>query len=136
MISNKMEVIRDGKQITEDIENIVPGDIVKLSSGDMIPGDVRFIETKDLFIDQASLTGESNPVEKFSDLRKNETITDISNIGFLGTNIVSGSSTAIVLTTGNNTYLGSMAKSLYSVKEKNSFEIGIEDITKILSRIK
>ena len=132
MISNKMEVIRDGKQITEDIENIVPGDIVKLSSGDMIPGDVRFIETKDLFIDQASLTGESNPVEKFSDLRKNETITDISNIGFLGTNIVSGSSTAIVLTTGNNTYLGSMAKSLYSVKEKNSFEIGIEDITKIL----
>ena len=66
MISNKMEVIRDGLQSTIDVENIVPGDIVKLSSGDMIPGDVRFLETKDLFIDQASLTGESNPVEKFA----------------------------------------------------------------------
>lgn len=134
MITNNMEVIRDGNQITCDIENIVPGDIVKLSSGDMIPGDVRFIETKDLFIDQAALTGESNPVEKFSELKEYDTITDISNIGFMGTNIVSGSSKAIVLTTGNNTYFGSMAKSLYSVNEKNSFEKGIDDITKILIR--
>ena len=121
MISNQMEVIRDGNEMTVDIENVVPGDIVKLSSGDMIPGDVRFIETKDLFIDQAALTGESNPVEKFAELKEYETITDISNIGFMGTNIVSGSSKAIVLTTGNNTYFGSMAKSLYSVNEKNSF---------------
>ena len=132
LITNRMEVIRDGKQTTVDIENIVPGDIVKLSSGDMIPGDIRFLETKDLFIDQSSLTGESNPVEKFSSLKEYETITDISNIGFMGTNIVSGSSTAIVLATGNNTYFGSMAKSLYSVNEKNSFEKGIDDITKIL----
>ena len=134
MITNKMEVIRDGKQSTIDIENIVPGDIVKLSSGDMIPGDVRFIETKDLFIDQAALTGESNPVEKFSEMKEYETVTDISNIGFMGTNIVSGSSQAIVLATGNNTYFGSMAKSLYTVNEKNSFEKGIDDITKILIR--
>ena len=134
MITNKMDVIRDGNQVTIDIENIVPGDIVKLSSGDMIPGDVRFIETKDLFIDQASLTGESNPVEKFAKLKEYETITDISNVGFMGTNIVSGSSKAIVLSTGNNTYFGSMAKSLYSVNEKNSFETGIDDITKILIR--
>ena len=134
MITNKMEVIRDGNQITIDIENIVPGDIVKLSSGDMIPGDVRFIEAKDLFIDQAAPTGESNPVEKFSELKEYDTITDISNIGFMGTNIVSGSSKAIVLTTGNNTYFGSMAKSLYSVNEKNTFEKGIDDITKILIR--
>ena len=134
MITNKMDVIRDGNQVTVDIENVVPGDIVKLSSGDMIPGDVRFIETKDLFIDQASLTGESNPVEKFTELKEYETITDISNIGFMGTNIVSGSSKALVLSTGNNTYFGSMAKSLYSVSEKNSFEKGIDDITKILIR--
>ena len=134
MITNKMEVIRDGNQATIDIENIVPGDIVKLSSGDMIPGDVRFIETKDLFIDQAALTGESNPVEKFSEVKAYDTITDISNIGFMGTNVVSGSSKAVVLTTGNNTYFGSMAKSLYSVSEKNSFEKGIDDITKILIR--
>ena len=134
MITNNMDVIRDGVTDTIDIENIVPGDIVKLSSGDMIPGDVRFIETKDLFVDQSSLTGESNPVEKFTELKEYEAITDISNIGFMGTNIVSGSSKAIVLSTGNNTYFGSMAKSLYSVNEKNSFEKGIDDITKILIR--
>lgn len=132
MISNKMEVIRDDVQTTIDIENIVPGDIVKLSSGDMIPGDVRFLDVKDLFIDQASLTGESNPVEKFIVNKNSEAITDISNIGFMGTNVVSGSSTAIVLATGNNTYFGSMAKSIYNVIEKNSFEKGIDDISKLL----
>ena len=134
MITNKMDLIRDGNVVTVDIENVVPGDIVKLSSGDMIPGDVRFLETKDLFIDQSSLTGESNPVEKFSELKEYDSVTDISNIGFMGTNIVSGSSKALVLSTGNNTYFASMAKSLYTVNEKNSFEIGIEDITKILIR--
>ena len=132
MINNKMEVIRDGIQTTIDMENVVPGDIVKLSSGDMIPGDVRFLETKDLFIDQAALTGESNPVEKFTEFKDYDNITDISNIGFMGTNIVSGSSTAIVITTGNNTYFGSMAKSMYTVNEKNSFEKGIDDISKLL----
>lgn len=132
MITNKMEVIRDEVQSTIDVENIVPGDIVKLSSGDMIPGDVRFLEVKDLFIDQASLTGESNPIEKFSVCKEYDSVTDISNIGFMGTNIVSGSAVAIVLTTGNNTYFGSMAKSLYSVNEKNTFEKGIDDISKLL----
>ena len=133
MISNKMEVIRDDVQTTVDIENIVPGDIVKLSSGDMIPGDVRFLEVKDLFIDQAPLTGESVPVEKFSSIKDPKAdITDISNIGFMGTNIVSGSATAIVIATGNYTYFGSMAKSLYTVNEKNSFEKGIDDISKML----
>ena len=132
MITNKMDVIRDEVLSTVDVEEIVPGDIVKLSSGDMIPGDVRFLDVKDLFVDQASLTGESNPVEKFSNNKGNEDITDISNIGFMGTNIVSGSATAIVLSTGNNTYFGSMAKSLYSVNEKNSFEKGVDSISKLL----
>ena len=132
MITNNMEVIRDEVQSTVDVENIVPGDIVKLSSGDMIPGDVRFLDVKDLFIDQASLTGESNPVEKFSYCKENGDITDISNIGFMGTNIVSGSATAIVLATGNHTYFGSMAKSIYSVKKKNTFEEGIDSISKLL----
>lgn len=134
MISNKIDVIRDEIPSIIEVENIVPGDIVKLSSGDMIPGDVRFLETKDLFIDQASLTGESNPVEKFAISKGNEDVTDISNIGFTGTNIVSGTATAIVLTTGNNTYFGNMAKSLYSVNEKNSFEKGIDDVSKLLIR--
>ena len=132
MISNKVDVIRDGVQAIEEVENIVPGDILKLSSGDMIPGDVRFLEVKDLFIDQASLTGESNPVEKFSKLKDFDTITDISNIGFMGTNIVSGTATAMVVATGTNTYFGNMAKSLYSVNEKNSFEKGVDSISKLL----
>jgi Mg2+-importing ATPase len=134
MITNKIAVIRDEILSEVEVENIVPGDIVKLSSGDMIPGDVRFLEVKDLFIDQASLTGESNPVEKFSIVKAEKEITDIDNIGFMGTNIVSGTATAIVLTTGNNTYFGSMAKSLYSVNEKNSFEKGIDDVSKLLIR--
>ena len=133
MISNKVDVIRDGIPEVIDVEQVVPGDVVKLSSGDMIPGDVRFLEAKDLFIDQASLTGESNPIEKFK-IIKNEpdSITDIDNIGFMGTNVVSGSGLALIIATGNYTYFGSMAKSLYSVKEKNSFEEGIDSISKLL----
>ena len=132
MITNKMDVIRDDVLSIVDVEDIVPGDIVKLSSGDMIPGDVRFLDVKDLFIDQASLTGESNPVEKFTKYKEEDNITDISNIGFMGTNIVSGSATAIILNTGINTYFGNMAKSIYSVSEKNSFEKGVDSISKLL----
>lgn len=134
MISNKVDVIRNEVPSIVDVEEIVPGDIVRLSSGDMIPGDVRFIEVKDLFIDQSSLTGESIPVEKFSECKKFDEITEISNIGFMGTNIVSGTAIAIVLTTGNSTYFGNMAKSLYTVKEKNSFEEGIDSVSKLLIR--
>ena len=134
MITNKIDVIRDEVQSSVDVEEIVPGDIVTLSSGDMIPGDVRFIEVKDLFIDQASLTGESNPVEKFNYTKGDEDITDISNIGFMGTNIISGRALAVVLSTGNNTYFGSMAQSLYSVSKKNSFEKGIDSISVLLIR--
>ena len=133
MISNKIDIIRDGNAEVVDVEEIVPGDIVKLSSGDMIPGDVRFLETKDLFIDQASLTGESNPVEKFSVLKDpNAELTDISNIGFMGTNVVSGTALSIIVGTGNKTYFGSMTKSLYSVNEKNSFEKGVDSVSKLL----
>lgn len=133
MISNKIDGIRDGNRIIIDFENLVPGDIVKLSSGDMIPGDVRIIDNKDLFIDQASLTGESNPVEKFAELKeKDADLTDLSNIAFMGTNVVSGSATAVIIATGSNTYFGSMAKSLYTVNEKNSFEKGIDNVSKLL----
>ena len=113
MISNRIDVIRNDILMDVDISEIVPGDIVKLASGDMIPGDVRFIETKDLFIDQSQLTGESNPIEKFAGPDpEGDTISELDNIGFLGSNIVSGSAKAVVLATGNKTYFGSMAKSL------------------------
>ena len=134
MITTKLDVIRNDVEIEVDIEELVPGDIVKLASGDMIPGDVRFIETKDLFIDQSQLTGESNPVEKFTTSETNVGVTDLANIGFMGSNIVSGSAKAIILTTGGNTYFGSMAKSLNSYEEKSAFEKNLDSVSKLLIR--
>ena len=134
MITNKLDVIRNGVETEVEIEELVPGDIVKLASGDMIPGDVRFIETKDLFIDQSQLTGESNPVEKFTTTEANVGVTDLGNIGFMGSNIVSGSAKAIILTTGGDTYFGSMAKSLNSYEEKSAFEKNLDSVSKLLIR--
>ena len=134
LITNKIEVIRDGVQQTVEVEELVPGDLLKLSSGDMVPADVRFFETKDTFVDQASLTGESSPVEKFTTAKGIEPITELPNIGFRGTNVVSGSATAMVLSTGDETYFGNMAKSLVEVNEKNSFEKGIDEISRLLIR--
>ena len=134
MITTKLDVIRNDVEIEVDIEELVPGDIVKLASGDMIPGDVRFIETKDLFIDQSQLTGESNPVEKFTTSDVKAGVTDLANIGFMGSNIVSGSAKAIILTTGEDTYFGSMAKSLNSYEEKSAFEKNLDSVSKLLIR--
>ena len=134
MISNKADVLRGKKFVEISIEDIVPGDIVKLSSGDMIPGDVRFLTTNDTFISQSALTGESAPVEKFSSslIDINASITDMSNVGFMGTDVISGSATAIILTTGNNTYFGAMAQSLSGDKAKNNFERGVDSVSKLL----
>ena len=133
MISNRIDVIRNGSPMEISIEDAVPGDVVKLASGDMIPGDVRFIETKDLFIDQSQLTGESQPVEKFAGPDPvGDHITELDNLGFMGSNIVSGSAKAVILTTSNNTYLGSMAKSLNTYQDKSSFERNINSISSLL----
>lgn len=137
MISNKADVWRDGKLVDVLLEELVPGDVIKLSAGDMLPADVRFLTTKDTFIAQAALTGESNPVEKFSKIPSNsdDGLTDLSNLGFMGSNVISGSSTAIILATGNNTYFGSMAKSLSGDRAKTSFERGVDLISRLLVRM-
>ena len=135
MISNKIDVIRNGSGMEIDIEEVVPGDVVKLASGDMIPGDVRFIEVKDLFIDQSQLTGESNPVEKFAGPDdEGGDISELDNIGFMGSNIVSGSARAVVLATGNQTYFGSMAKSLNTYQDKSSYEQNVDSVSRLLIR--
>ena len=134
MIVTKVNVVRQGMKKQISIEDCLPGDLVILGSGDLIPGDVRFIETKDLFVDQAQLTGESNPVEKYTDQRDYENITDLSNIGFMGCDIVSGAARAIVLSTGNDTYFGTMSKSLESQEEKSVFDQNMESISKLLIR--
>lgn len=137
MISNKADVWRGGKLTEITMSEVVVGDIVKLSAGDMIPADVRFLMTKDTFVAQAALTGESNPVEKFSDIRsqQEDALTDLQNIGFMGSNIVSGSATAVVLAIGNETYIGSMAKTLSGDRAKNSFERGVDSVSGLLIRL-
>lgn len=136
-ISNKADVWRDGRLIEIAMEELVPGDVVRLSAGDMLPADVRFLRTKDTFVAQAALTGESNPVEKFADeeMTGDEGLTDIPNIAFMGSDIVSGSALALVLLTGNDTYLGSMAKSLSGDRAKTSFENGVGSVSRLLVRM-
>ncbi|HML47080.1 MAG TPA: magnesium-translocating P-type ATPase [Clostridia bacterium] len=137
MISNKADVWRDGNLCEIPLDEVVPGDVVRLSAGDMLPADLRFLTTKDAFINQAALTGESSLVEKFSALpgAGNGTLTEYRNIGFMGSNMVSGSATAVVLTTGNATYFGSMAKSLSGDRAKSSFERGVESVSRLLVRM-
>ncbi len=137
MISNKTDIWRDGKLAEIPMDEVVPGDIVRLSAGDMLPADVRFLSTKDTFIAQAALTGESNPVEKFSEIlnEPDAALTDLQNIGFMGSNVVSGSAAAVVLATGNGTYFGSMAKSLSGDRAKNSFERGVDSVSGLLVRM-
>lgn len=133
MISSSANVMRDGKQKEIPISQVVPGDIVLLSAGDILPADVRILEAKDLFVNQATLTGESAPVEKYPDLRTEaQTIMELSNICFMGTNIASGSARALVLKTGNSTYVGIMAKSLSTSQTKTSFEKGINSVSRLL----
>jgi len=136
MVSNTATVIRGGKEKEIPMEDIVVSDIVKLSAGDMIPADCRVIWSKDLFISEGSLTGESNPVEKLSDELKEEaaSITDLNNICFMGTNVVSGTGKAIVIASGNETYFGGMAKNLSGAKPKTAFEKGVASISKLLIR--
>ena len=114
MIHVTATVMRDGAAREVPLRDLVPGDIIKLAAGDMIPGDVRLLSSKDLFVSQGSLTGESLPVEKFHDPQTKEEIspTELKNICFMGTSVESGTATAVVVTTGVQTYLGSMASSI------------------------
>lgn len=137
MIISKSNILRDGTFDAIPIDKIVPGDIVKLSAGDMIPADIRFLSTKDTFVAQAALTGESNPVEKFADMNgdSQDAVTDLPNIGFMGSNIISGSASGVVLATGNNTYMGSMAETLSGDRAKNSFERGVYSVSRLLIQL-
>ncbi|WP_338975530.1 magnesium-translocating P-type ATPase [Spiroplasma endosymbiont of Monopis laevigella] len=118
------------------IENLVPGDIIFLSSGDMIPTDVRILVSTDLFINQSALTGETFPVEKHAihtkDDNKKSSILELENICFMGTSIVSGGAIAIVIASGVNTYFGSIASAVTSKRPITSFSKGIKKVTYIL----
>lgn len=117
------------------MDDLVVGDIVHLSAGDMIPADVRILDAKDLFISQASLTGESEPVEKTPKVcAQKESITDYSNIAFMGSNVISGSATAVVICTGDRTLFGSMASAIAGEAVETSFTKGVNAVSWVLIR--
>lgn len=129
-------VIRDGKEIKIPIHDITIGDVVLLSSGSMIPADLRIIEAKDLYVGQSSLTGESDAVKKTvnSELDINDisSITDLDTICFMGTNVISGSAKGIVIKIADDTYFGKIAHTLTSGKPQTAFQKGVQSISKLL----
>ncbi len=117
------------------VTDLVPGDIISLSAGDMIPADIRLISSRDLFISQSMLTGESLPVEK-NDLQGEEgkNAFNQNNLCFMGTSVMTGTAKALVIATGPNTYLGSLAKSITTTPPPTTFDIGINRISWVLIR--
>jgi Mg2+-importing ATPase len=136
MIRVTATVVRGGLAREVPLSELVPGDIVRLSAGDMIPADLRLLSSKDLFIIQASLTGESLPVEKF-DAR--EAVAPSSplewkNICFLGTSVETGTATGVVVGTGGRTYLGGIAKAIVGQRVQTSFDKGVAQFTWVMIR--
>jgi Mg2+-importing ATPase len=134
MVSTTATVIRQGVRQEITLKDLVPGDIVLLSAGDMVPADVRLVSAKDLFLNQAALTGESLPVEKSPILPNPDghNALDMPNLCFMGSNIESGSGTAVVLQTGSRTYFGSLASSLAGARVLTSFDKGINQFTMLM----
>ena len=128
-------VVRGGKEKEIRVEKVVPGDIVHLSAGSMIPADIMLIDSKDLFVNQSVFTGESVPVEKVAQSTNDaKEIFSISNVCLMGSSVVSGGATGVVIDTGFTTYLGRMSKEVETKKEPTNFEKGMNNITKMLIR--
>ena len=129
--------LRPARRVELPISQLVPGDLVVLSAGDMIPADLRVLSAKDLFISQAALTGESLPVEKFV-LQRDAAVTnplELENLCFMGTNVVSGAATAIVIATGNQTYFGALAERVTAVDRRpTAFQAGVNKVSWLLIR--
>lgn len=129
------------------LQALVPGDIILLSAGDMVPADVKLIESRDLFISQAVLTGESLPVEKYDTSahvaeksscihasQKDESLLEMGNICLMGTNVSSGIAKAVVVATGNRTYFGSLATSIVGTRAQTAFDRGVNSVSRLLIR--
>ena len=138
MVATTTTVIRNNKEIQIPIKEVTLGDIVLLSAGSMIPADLRIIESKDLYVGQSSLTGESDSVKKSVDtelkIEELESISDLDTICFMGTNVISGSAKGVVVKTADSTYFGKIAHTLTQGKPKTAFQKGIENISRLLIR--
>ncbi len=138
MVKTTATVLRKFRgKIELPLSELVPGDVVYLSAGDMVPADCRILRSKDLFVSESMLTGEALPVEKnylaIRDADKRQP-TELNNLAFMGTNIVSGSASAIVVATGGYTYFGSISKSITNERPETSFDKGINKISFLLIR--
>ena len=137
MITTTCTVTRKNQpKIELPLEDVVVGDIVHLSAGDMIPADVRIVDAKDLFVSQASLTGESEPIEKTPKICEatEATVTDYHNIAFMGSNVISGTATAVVVSVGDKTLFGSMAAAVAGDAVETSFTKGVNAVSWVLIR--
>ena len=138
LVATTCTVIRDEKEIEIPMKNVTLNDIVLLSAGSMIPADLRILDSKDLYVGQSSLTGESDAIKKSSEteITNNEidTISELDTICFMGTNVISGSAKACVIKIGDSTYFGKIAHTITSGKPKTAFQKGIESISKLLIR--
>ncbi|WP_025915620.1 magnesium-translocating P-type ATPase [Herminiimonas sp. CN] len=141
MVSNTATVVRrvadSSGKVEVPIKQLVPGDLVVLSAGDMIPADLRLLGAKDLFISQAALTGESLPVEKYPEQRGalSSNPLELDNLCFMGTNVVSGAATAVVIGTGNRTYFGALAERVTAAdRTPTQFQSGVNKVSWVLIR--
>jgi len=133
-VASTATVLRDGKWQELRTAGIVPGDAVRLSAGDLVPADARLVESRDLFVQQAALTGESLPVEKQARSEEASTKPDAENMVFLGTSVVSGTAQAVVVATGAGTAFGNIALRLAQRPEQTAFDRGLKDFSLLLTR--
>ncbi|MEG0616993.1 MAG: magnesium-translocating P-type ATPase [Oscillospiraceae bacterium] len=137
MVKTTTAVQRGANGKTEiALSEVVVGDIIHLAAGDMVPADVRILQAKDLFVSQSSLTGESEPLEKTAYEYSNSICNplELVNLAFMGSNVISGSATCIVITTGNDTVFGSMAQAITGKKVITNFEKGVNSVSWLLIR--
>lgn len=126
---------KDNKEQEIPLDEVVTGDIVHLSAGDMIPADVRILDAKDLFVSQASLTGENEPAEKVAAVSEQEEgVTDYTNIAFMGSNVVSGSAAAVAIAVGDNTLFGTIASEVAQEPVETNFTKGVNSVSWVLIR--
>ena len=137
MVRTTATVVRGGKSKEIKIKYLVPGDVVDLYAGDMIPADLRLISGKDLFVNQASLTGEAFPIEKFPNPVRSgvNSISSLSNIAFMGSSVVSGTAYAVVVKTGIATQFGEISKRLANIRIETSFDKGVQKFTWLMIRV-
>ena len=135
LVKTTTDVVRDGKQVEVPLEEVVPGDVVVLAAGSLIPADIRILSAKDFFVTQSALTGESMPVEKSAELpAAGKTPLESPNACFMGTNVLSGSARAVVLSTGTQTFFGALSQKMMAKRELTSFEKGIQSFTWLMIR--